>query len=94
MASVNGCQLVHDLDDRGVEGFRVIVSRTKSEIQDDGKGGQKVVDVKVERGPFFELKMANVYAHAWKDFDQPPEMPLVKTAQEIEDENNPKEPAK
>ena len=72
---VNGCHIISVHSSENAEGFSSMVSRSRPKSPDG------VEDEKVERGPFSTILSAQLFAHAWNDFDNPPPMPMMMKVQ-------------
>ena len=70
---INGCHVVSNLNAKGAEGFETHVTRTRMLVKEvDGKPVSS--EETSIRGPFFRIKDAVDYAHAWNDFNNAPPM--------------------
>ena len=70
---INGCHIVATINADSPDGFSAMVSRYV------GFGMLPYVippdAVKVTKGPFLGIQAAVTYAHAWRDANNPPEIP-------------------
>lgn len=82
---VNGCHLDLKLCDENPEGFSVVVSRSRVTGLVKDTSGKLVEAIEtVKRGPFAVIRDAQIYAHTWSDFDNPPPIPEPEKKPETE----------